>query len=193
MNAMIPDLYGPTHRTARMALSDFLVRASAADCAEPEAFQRILRAWKQLSTLLDAQSFCEDIHIHPMLHVAAPELAMALDRQHEAIGRAMRNVGAVLFAVDGLTDPSARRIAAGEAYVGFTALMSEVLLHLVEEETRAMPLLVDRSAPPTLFGRCPRRPGKPAAELPGDRHAGHRPARPPQDVVRPAAALRDAA
>lgn len=171
MNAMIPDLYGPIHKAVRLALCDFLVLAGSSDCADRKAFAAIEASWKRIEALLDAHNFHEDIHIRPMIHIAAPGIAATLDGQHAALDKGGRAVGNTIAAVGGFAEDADRRRAARDAYVAFSAFMADYFRHLIEEETRAMPALVDHFAPPALFaahrallGSIP--PDKKLADLP---------------------------
>lgn len=171
MNAMIPDFYGPIHKAIRLALADFLVLAGASDASDEAAWAKVERGWKRIEGLLDAHSFHEDIHIHPMIHIAAPEIALVLDAQHAALDLGVRKVGEALAAMGALDDAEPRRRAGREVYLSFSAFVSDYFRHLIEEETRAMPALVAHFAPPALFsahkallGSIP--PDKKLADLP---------------------------
>jgi hypothetical protein len=171
MNAMTPDFYGPIHKAIRLAMCDFLVLAGSTDGADRAAWERIEASWRRIEELLHAHSHYEDTHIHPMIRIAAPQIAASLDAEHETLDRGLREIATAFAVMAPLDEAAARRSAARDVYLTFAAFLPDYFRHLIAEETRAMPALVDHFPPAALFathrallGSIP--PDKKLADLP---------------------------
>ncbi|MCX5497179.1 hemerythrin domain-containing protein [Kaistia dalseonensis] len=151
MSPPIPDFYGPIHKAIRLALGDFLILLGSSDAADRAHWTRVEVEWSRIEALLEAHSHHEDVHVHPMIHVAAPEVAHTLDAQHETLDssiHALAETVSELKALDGADD---RRRAARSLYLRYSTFMAAYFHHLIEEEMRAMPALVEHFPPSALL------------------------------------------
>lgn len=151
MRSTAPDFYNLIHKAIRLAMSEFLVRLGSTDASDAGEWAAAAHGWTKIRRLLDAHSLHEDAHIHPLIHIAAPEIAELLDRQHEELDGQVRAIDQMVTTIDGETDATLRRQAARKIYQSFSAFTASYYGHLIEEETRAMPALLARFSPEELL------------------------------------------
>jgi len=151
MNVMLAHIYDANHLAARLAFADFLSETAELDVADRGAWRRVEAAWARLSGRLDAHGFHEDLHIRPMLQIAAPNLARKLDAQHQSLERLSRQIDEELAALRGIDDMVELRRAAVTVLRSFLGFLTEYGQHLMDEDALAMPALADHFHPTALF------------------------------------------
>jgi hypothetical protein len=151
MSAAAPDFYTLIHKAIRLAMSEHLVHLGSTDAADPVEWAAAHGRWRQIKRLLDAHSRHEDEHIHPLIHRAAPAIAAMLDGQHEDLDDKLAAIDTMMTEVADEVDGNFRRLAAREIYLRFSGFMALYFQHLIEEETEAMPALVDGIAVEEMF------------------------------------------
>jgi len=151
MTARTPDFYTLIHKAIRLAMSEFLVKLGSTDAADATEWASTAAGWRQIKRLLDAHSRHEDEHIHPLIHRVAPSIAAMLDAQHEELDGRLNAIEAVMAEIMGEQDGNLRRLCSQQVYQRFSAFMASYFQHLIEEETKAMPVLLDRVPAEELF------------------------------------------
>jgi len=148
---MLAHIYDANHQAAQLALASFLIETADLDVADRSAWRRAEASWAWLRSRLDAHGFHEDIHIRPMLHVAAPNLARRLDAQHQDLERLGREIDDEFAALRGIEGADERRLATAAMFRSVSSFVSDCCRHLMDEDTLAMPALADHFHPTALF------------------------------------------
>ena len=144
MTAPVPDFYTLIHKAIRLALCEYLVALGVTDAANEVEWQAAVGGWVRIKRLLDAHSLHEDTYIHPLIRRVAPAIADVLDGQHHALDDLLGEIDALVVRAAHSTDPIERLRAARAMYQKFSIFMSRYFDHLLEEESLAMPALLER-------------------------------------------------
>ena len=142
MTVPTPDFYTSIHKAIRLAMSEFLVTTGATDPADPAAWCEVEERWRRIKSLLDAHSRHEDVFVHPLIHRAAPDVAVLLDRQHEQLDSGIRALDSAIEDLAGNSNSEVRRRAGRDFYRAFSSFTARYFDHLAEEEASAMPALI---------------------------------------------------
>jgi hypothetical protein len=139
MESQRHDLYGPIHKTLRLALSETLVLLGTTDFALDADARAAVDAVRQLLRFCESHLVHEETFVHPRLGARRYDVAK-LDADHAEHRHMFASLGARLAGVE--TAPAPRRRQLGHRlYLEFSAFCANTLLHLYEEEVDVQPVL----------------------------------------------------
>jgi len=141
------NFYREVHKGIRALLGTLVEQAGRTDFQDASEVAKLRRAVDEGFDILEGHARHETRFVAPLLRAHAQEAGLALDDDHEEQTRAIAGLRARLEAVDA-SDPSAA--ASGHAFVvALSRFAGELLVHMADEEERALPALwaaVDDSA-----------------------------------------------
>jgi hypothetical protein len=131
------NFYREVHKGIRALLGSLVEQAGRTDFRNGGEVADLRRATAEAFGLLEEHARVEARFVAPLLRAHAPEVGEALDGDHEDQKRVMAGLVAGLEAVDA-ADPSAA--ARGHAFVvALSRFAGELLVHMADEEERALP------------------------------------------------------
>lgn len=151
MNSLIPDLYGPMHKSMGLLIADLIGSVAGGSPAVVDNWTRIQSAWRRIEILSEQHERAERLHLAPMLVIAAPALAAELEARHVGLASA-RTRAAGAFAKAVVADCLDLCIAAKlETLDAVAAFVAGSLQHLEIERDQATCAILTMFAPPALF------------------------------------------
>ncbi len=135
------DLYGPIHKTIRVAMSDVLVRMGKTNFANESAAARITEDLQKLLALCDQHIQHEVNFVHPHLAERLPNALAKIDDGHAEHDRFVAELRALSAGVVSAPTRELRALAGTTLYLHYSAFFADTLAHMVEEERVLQPLI----------------------------------------------------
>ena len=133
------DLYRNVHKGQRALIFELAVELGRTDCGERQEFAMLAGRLRDAILELRKHAENEECFIHPLLHSRAPEIAAALEREHERVEAGFCELEQQLSQAG---SPGREPVAPGrDLYLAWCRLVSTYLAHLDAEESVAMPAL----------------------------------------------------
>ncbi len=132
------DLYRNVHKGQRALIFELAVELGRTDRGERREFAAL--AGRLLDAIVELRKHAEneECFIHPLLHSRVPEIAAALEREHERVEAALCELEQRLLP----ESPEREAVApATDLYLAWCRLVATYLAHLEAEESVAMPAL----------------------------------------------------
>jgi hypothetical protein len=131
--------YRDIHKGIRALLSSLVERAGQTDYTNPRQVSALKQAVDEGFFLLKAHAHHEETFIEPLVRAASPAVGRALDAAHEEQEGRFPQLRSLLTEASA-AGPSADRL--GHAFtVALSRFAGEMLVHMADEEERAMPAL----------------------------------------------------
>jgi hypothetical protein len=139
MSVERPNPYAVVHKGIRALLLRVVEQAGRTDYTEGAAVEALRAEAERAFQVLESHAEHEDRFVAPLIRAAAPQVARALDDDHGAQEARLEGLRSALAAVG--SEP-ARRASQGHAFtVALSRFAGDTLVHMAEEEERAMPAL----------------------------------------------------
>jgi len=133
------NFYREVHKGIRALVGSLVEQAGRTDFQDGGEVANLRRATAETFEILEEHARHEARFVAPLIRAHAREVGRVIDGDHEDQARVMAGLVAGLEAVDA-TDPSAA--AKGHAFVvALSRLAGELLVHMADEEERALPAL----------------------------------------------------
>lgn len=133
------NLYRDVHKGLRLMLSELVERAGRTDFHSAAELARLRTEVDAGFGLLKTHARLESIYVGPLLAQCSPRLSDELDVDHEEQEVRLQSLSRVLDQID---PAHADALARGHAFcVRLSRSVGELLVHMSDEEERAMPAL----------------------------------------------------
>lgn len=136
------NLYRDLHKGVRLALAQLVTRAGQTDFYDQDSLAQLRSETLAVFHMLKAHAAHEDEFYAPLLEAHCPRIAQRIELEHEEDEAKLRELLGTLSAIDPLRSDASLR---GHGfYMMLTRAISELLLHMSEEEQLAMPALWEK-------------------------------------------------
>lgn len=144
------NLYRDLHKGVRLALAQLVTRAGQTDFHDQDSLALLRSETQVVFNMLKAHAAHEDKFYTPLLEAYCPRIAERIELEHEEDEAKLRELLGSLSAIDPLRSEASLR---GHGfYMMLTRAVSELLLHMSEEEQLAMPALWEKLSDQALQG-----------------------------------------
>lgn len=142
------NLYRDVHKGLRLLLSELVERAGRTDFGSAAELSRLRNEAYTAFDLLKSHARQEDAFFGPLLEQYCPRVARELDVDHEDQELKLRELACVLTGIDPNAQDASSR--GHDFCVRLSRVVGELLVHMSEEEQRALPALWQRLSDESL-------------------------------------------